>query len=100
MNLQISSLRIKYIDYKFLIEKSVYSTEKRDCMMNIYPKCSRKEGVKTFLSGLEPLMTRKKFKNKQWISTDRCTLIEVVEFSEYFMTSLCQNCEVNKTPLC
>lgn len=56
--------------------------------MNISPKCPR-ESVKTFLNDLEPL-TSEKFKYKQWISTDRYTLIKIVESFEDFMIILCQ----------
>lgn len=88
--LQISALGMKNIDYKLLIEKSVCSTKNRNCMMNICPKCPGEESVKSFLNRLEPLTNREELIYKQWISTDRSTLIEVVESSEEFVFTLCQ----------
>lgn len=90
VKLQISSLGTKDMDYKLLIEKSVCNIENRNCMMLLCTGCPREIGVKKFLSPKLEQLNYGDIKYKQWVSTDRCTLEEVVESSELFLDSLCK----------
>ena len=91
--LQISALGVKDIDYKLLIAKSVCESENKDCMMHVCPKCDR-GGVKKFVRQLETFKNNEEFTYKQWVSTDRCTMVQVIESSEDFLESLSN--KVNK----
>src|SRR5215469_4308216 len=91
--LQISALGVKDIDYKLLIAKSVCERENKDCMMHVCPKCDR-GGVKKFVRQLETFKKNEEFTYKQWVSTDRCTIVQVIESSENFLESLSN--KVNK----
>ena len=86
--LQISSLGISEIDYKVLIEKSVCSIDNRSCMMHLCNSCPKEQGVIEFLDSLESVSDKEEFKYKQWVSVDRCSLVETIEQTSEFIQSL------------
>ena len=89
VKLQLSALHIKGLTYKHLIEKSVCSTDGRDCMMRYCSLCPGKNGLVTYYDSLEQMEEQpEEIRYKQWISTDRCTLIEKTEPTDEFLASL------------
>ena len=90
--LQFSALGLKKMYYKDLLEKAVCDVNNRNCMLQICKKFPKEKGVKDFLMSLETV-TDKEFDNikyKQWVSTDRCNLIENIEHFDQFIDSLCK----------
>ena len=88
--MQLSALGLKKITYHILIEKCVCNINQRDCMLQMCGKCPKKEGIKSFLMNITSASDHEhSFINyKQWVSTDRCQLIEVSEEFENFIESL------------
>ena len=76
--------------YHTLIEKCVCDVNKRDCMLQLCQKCPRSAGVNSFLMSLNSVTDHEYsvIIFKQWVSTDRCHLIEVAEDYETFTESL------------
>ena len=57
-------------------------------MMNGCSSCPGKEGVVELLSSLEELDLSEEITYRQWMTTDRCTLLKVTETVETFMSHL------------
>ena len=93
VKLQFSSLSIKGVQYRSLLDNSVCDITDRNCMLQICKYCPKEKGVKDFLMSFEAVTDREydNIKYKQWVSTDRCNLIEHVEPFEQFIDSLCKN---------
>lgn len=86
--LQISAIGDVRINYKLLMEKSVCGTENRNCMLNQCSNCPGQNNVKSFLEELEFNDLTEEIKYKQWLSVDRCQLVEIKESTGEFCNSL------------
>lgn len=89
--LQIAALPVKNINYKILMEKSVCSIDNKNCMMHMCNTCPREVGVTNYLTNLSSFSDSLQYQEirfKQWISTDRCTLIEKTESIDEYISSL------------
>lgn len=86
--LQLAALGEKELEYKDLIDYSVCNTEREACMMLTCTDCPREEGVQGFLELLDSVQVASdEITYKQWITADRCTMIDVVEpLSEYIQS--------------
>ena len=93
VKLQFSSLGIKQVNYKSLFENSVCDINNRNYMLQICKSCPKDQGVKDFLMSFESVMDREydNIKYKQWVSTDRCNLVEKVKLLDQFIDFLCKN---------
>ena len=60
-------------------------------MLQICRKCPGKEGIRTYLMDIQSVKDHEhsSIHFKQWVSTDRCQMIEVSEEFEMFIDSLC-----------
>ena len=85
---QLSALGICNITYKQLMEKCVCSLTNRKCMMHLCNGCPGDIGVKEFIKAIEHLVDIKEVKYKQWVTVDRCTLMEKTKNFEDFSTSV------------
>jgi hypothetical protein len=88
VKLQASSLGLCNIDYKILMSKSVCDMSNRKCMMRTCVNCPGEKGIHTFLSNLENLKDMDDIIYKQWVTVDRCNLIEKAETITDYISSL------------
>jgi len=87
--LQLAALGEKDLSYKDLIDYSVCDSEREECMMMKCQDCPREEGVLGFLNLLASVQgASDEIAYKQWMTVDRCTLIDVVEPCTEFLESL------------
>ena len=70
------------------IKAAVCDVTSEKCMMNGCSSCPGKEGVVELLSSLEELDLSEEITYRQWMTTDRCTLLKVTETVETFMSHL------------
>ena len=70
------------------MEKCVCSLTNRKCMMHLCNECPGEIGVKEFIETIEHLVDVEEVKYKQWVTVDRCTLLEKTEDFKDFSTSL------------
>ena len=61
-------------------------------MLQMCKKCPKEKGVQEFLMSLEAVNDKEydQIRYKQWTSTDRCNLVEIVESFHQFIDSLCK----------
>ena len=63
--------------------------EEKNCMMRNCKSCPGSDGLKNYFDDLgEMEMQLEEIRYKQWVSTDRCTLLEKTEPVDEFVTSL------------
>ena len=87
--LQLAALGEKGLSYKDLMDYSVCSTEKEACMMQLCSDCPREEGVLNFLELLDSVKSApSEISYKQWVTVDRCTMVDKVEPLHEFLSSL------------
>jgi len=87
--LQLAALGEKDLTYKDLMDYSVCSTEREECMMLICKDCPREEGVLAFLELLDSVQEAPDvIVYKQWVTVDRCTMIDKVEPLDEYLSSL------------
>ena len=60
------------------------------CMMHDCKSCPGKEGVVNLLRSLEELDLSQDITYRQWMTTDRCTLLTVTKSVESFVESLAE----------
>ena len=80
----------KELDLTDCMKASVCDLASEKCMMNQCELCPGKEGVVELLGGLEELDFSDEITYQQWVTTDRCTLLTVIESVEDFIHSLSQ----------
>jgi hypothetical protein len=68
-----------------LMELAVCSMSSKDCMFHNCEKCPGKEKIEDHL---QPYITTDELEFKQWVSTDRCTLVTMKRFADEFMQTL------------
>lgn len=88
--LQLSALGEKDITYKNLLECSVCDIESEECMLGKCKECPKEDGVKCFLESLDIVQSSEEIRYKQWVTVDRCTIMEKVESVDNYVTSLSQ----------
>lgn len=87
--LQLAALGEKGLTYKDLMDYSVCNSEREECMMMTCKDCPREEGVQAFLELLNSVQSAsEEIMYKQWVTTDRCTMITEVKILHEFLTSL------------
>lgn len=86
--LQISALGVPDADYKTFMKKTVCDMENQNCMMHKCKECPREQGLKDYLHEIELLQEKDTFTYKQWVTVDRCNLIEKCESTDEFTNSL------------
>lgn len=75
------------VDYKDLLSLIACDLQKYDCMMGVCPDCSNTDMLQEFLQEeLEDM--EEDLSYKQWTSTDRSNLIDVVQNTEDFIETL------------
>ena len=85
--LMLQSL-IKGLDITECIKAAVCDVTSEKCMMNGCSSCPGKKGVMELLSSLEELDFTEEITYRQWMTTNRCTLLTVTETVETFIESL------------
>lgn len=96
--LVLSALGFGDLSYRDLLDHAVCDTDNRDCMMGACAACPGEEGVLAFLQLLSQGEDAdedtdddvEEVRYKQWVSTDRCTLKEIVESREDCLKTLSQ----------
>lgn len=86
--LQVFALGLCDYNYKTLMEKTVCDLSNRNCMLHLCNLCPRETGVREFLSSIESLQQMENINYKQWVTVDRCSLIEKCESSDEYINSL------------
>jgi hypothetical protein len=87
--LQLAALGEKELTYKDLMDYSVCNSEREECMMLTCQDCPREEGVQSFLELLDSVQSASdEISYKQWVTTDRCTMITETKTLHEFLTSL------------
>lgn len=87
--LQLAALGERGLSYKDLLDYSVCSTERETCMMQLCEDCPREEGVQGFLELLDSVESApNEISYKQWVTVDRCAMIDVVEPLHEYLSSL------------
>lgn len=86
--LQVFALGLCDYNYQILMEKSVCDLSNRKCMLHLCNLCSRETGVREFLSSIESLQEMENINYKQWVTVDRCNMIEKCESSDEYINSL------------
>ncbi len=76
--------------YNDLIKMTVCSTDSEDCMMGICDHCPGSETLRNHLEQIGDLKLFDVMEFKQWESTDRTTLITLVEETDDFIDLLCE----------
>ena len=92
----ISALDLPGLTVTDLLDHAVCDVANRDCMMQACDDCPREEGVQAFLrlvmsedtGGDEEDYGDDEIRYRQWISTDRCTLKEIIESRDDCLISL------------
>lgn len=94
--LQMAGLKkLHNMDYKMLMSKIVCDVNSRDCMLHKCAKCPGKDALKTFLEQLvgidtdEAVDADEPVTFKQWVNTDRTTLVTQEEPLSDFIDNLC-----------
>ena len=105
VKLMIAALGIPGLTYRDLMDYAVCDATRGDCMMQLCADCPREDGVLCFLNiALGKNISADssdsdddsdddlegELRYKQWVSTDRCTLVDVVESREDFLKNLSQ----------
>ena len=101
VKLMVAALGISGLTYRDLIDHAVCDATSGDCMMQMCADCPKEDGVLQFLNivlgknmGANSRDSddeddfEDEIRYKQWVSTDRCTLVEVVESREDFLKNL------------
>lgn len=88
VKLQVSAIGLYSIDYKMLMSKFACSLTNRKCMLHLCSECPGENGIKSYLEHLEILKEMDVLKYKQWVSVDRCSLIDQTETVEEYISSL------------
>ena len=87
--LQVAASGERGLSYKDLLDYSVYSTERDTCMMQLCNDCPGKEGVLNFLELLDSVKSApNEVTYKQWVTVDRCTMVDKVEPIHEYLSSL------------
>lgn len=86
--LMIAALQLSEITYGDLMEMTVCSQESEECMMRRCKKCPGKDSLITHLSSLEELEVLEEIEYKQWVSTDKTTLVTITQQVEDFIGNL------------
>jgi hypothetical protein len=87
--LQLAALGERGLSYHDLLDYSVCSIEKEACMMQLCEECPREEGVMGFLELLPSVQSApNEISYKQWVTVDRCALLDVVEPLHEYLSSL------------
>jgi hypothetical protein len=91
--LQVAALGIKGLNYKELLKASVCSMDNENCMMHLCSNCPREQGVKDTIEGLlsQNDVMPEEIRYKQWVTVDRCTIIEKIENANDFVEDLSLN---------
>jgi hypothetical protein len=92
--LQVAALGIKSLDYKDLLKKSVCDFDNEKCMMHECHDCPRAAGVKDEINkqiSEQGSAVPDEIRYKQWVTVDRCTIIEKIENITDFIDSLSSN---------
>ena len=88
--LQVAALGVKGLAIYELMRKSVCDMNSRTCMLHTCNNCPREKGVRDYLNALvekeDRLGTEVRF--KKWLSVDRCTLVDVVQPVDEFVSTL------------
>ena len=105
VKLMVAALGIPGLAYRDLLDYAVCDVTKGECMMHSCTNCPRANGVFDFLNTVLDKSTQtgtsdfdgdddedfqSEVRFKKWISTDRCTLVDMVESREDFLESLSQ----------
>lgn len=85
--LMMATLQSK-LGYSDLMEKTVCSIDSEQCMMRRCKECPGVDNLITFVSSLETCEVLQEIEYKQWISTDRTTLVTVKEQISDFVSNL------------
>ncbi|KAL5493652.1 hypothetical protein EMCRGX_G014861 [Ephydatia muelleri] len=80
----------KELDLTECMKAAVCDMASEKCMMQECKSCPGKEGVVNLLSSLEELDLSEDITYRQWMTTDRCTLLTVTESVESFIESLAE----------
>ena len=87
--LQLAALGEKGVSYKDLKDYSVCSIDRETCMMGLCDDCPGEEGVLSFLELLESVKSAaSEITYKQWVTVDRCTMVDKVEPLHEYLSSL------------
>lgn len=87
--LHLAALGEKDLSYKDLLDYSVCDSDRETCMMQLCEDCPREEGVKDFLESLQSVESAPNdIAYKQWVTVDRCTMIDIVEPLDEYLSSL------------
>jgi hypothetical protein len=92
--LQVAALGIKDLNYKDLMKQSVCDFENESCMMHVCTDCPRAQGVKDEIDrklSEQDSIVPDEVRYKQWVTTDRCTIIEKIENINDYTDSLSSN---------
>lgn len=73
-----------------LMRKIVCSTDREECMLGHCHRCPGKGELNKFLSEMPSLTEDDEVEFKQWVSTDRTTMISMSQSTEEFIESLTQ----------
>lgn len=76
----------KEISYTNVLSNMVCDLKHESCMLGECPMCSGVEGGKNFFES--PLGDEIDVKYKQWVTTDRCHLVDIVEPYDQFVENL------------
>lgn len=78
----------KELDITDCMKAAVCDISSEKCMMSRCSSCPGIEGIENLLCSLEELDLLEEITYKQWVSTDRCTLLTVTEHVDTFIESL------------
>ena len=93
--LMVEALGVTGLSYYDLMDFAVCDTDSKDCMLGKCSKCPGEGGVMSFLEVIEDeyevdMNMGDSISYKQWVSTDRCTLLDHIEQRDVFMLHLSQ----------
>ena len=91
VKLQIAGLGVKGLEYKMFLEKTFCDTENEKCMTYKCQNCPKKTDLLNYIEQVDVLNSFDEIRYKQWTTQDRCTLIEISESVEDFISSLQTN---------
>lgn len=87
--LQLDALGECGLTYKDLMDYAVCDISNKECMLRRCENCDGETGVRSFLECLDNVdYAKATICYKQWLTTDRCTLIEKREDIDAFLNSL------------
>ena len=85
--LQLNAIGQQHLTLQDVMEEAVCDINNRSCMMRDCQDCPGQQAVINFIKDLPAMEDKDEIRYKQWVSTDRCTLQDIVQSTDDFLES-------------